>query len=372
MSTQPTFNAKIMDLPIMKNLGENQIAKSVTNFRTGEKPLYNGLKLVTYGAVGYGVWTYVLPVAFVALGQMIALAITGGIALFLVLAAPAIFSWLRIAARALHKTAIKYKPFEQLEKERQKIIANQITFRVAKQNIQNLTQDMGLNADKCKEDVENGGREIIMLRGKVDQIKADMEDMIKTMGQAAKTEDRYVQLATKFNKNVGDLQRTINRVKQSEDFMMKYKTREQVMKKMSQKLTMVEGAMENKLADFDATVDFLKKDYDFASKSNAATYAAKSALGFASGWERDYSLEVIAESIASDTANTFGNLKDIESLTSNYNLDSDDLYNNLSLIADKMSFDTLDTDFKAYNNPDYVPTAKDMKNAGGWGDMFNS
>lgn len=133
---------------------------------------------------------------------------------------------------------------------------------------------------------------------------------------------------------------------------------------------MVEGAMENKIADFDATVEFLKKDYDFAQKSNAATYAAKSALGFASGWERDYALEVIAETIASDTANTFGNLKDIERLTSNYDLNSDDLFANLNLIADSMNYETLDADFKAYNNPDYVPTSKDLKNSGGWGEMF--
>lgn len=370
MSTQPTFNAKIMELPYMKSLGENQIAKSVNNFRTGEKPLYNGLKLATYGAIGYGVWTYVLPVAFVALGQIIALAITAGIALVLFFAAPAIFAWLRIAARALHKTAIKYKPFEQLERERQKIIANQVTFRVAKQNIMNLTQDMGLNADKSKEDVENGNREIIMLRGKVDQIKAEMEGMISSMGQSAKTEDKYVMLATKYQKTVGDYKRTIDRVKQSDDFMNKYKVREQVMRKMSHKLMMVEGAMENKIADFDATVEFLKKDYDFAQKSNAATYAAKSALGFASGWERDYALEVIAETIASDTANTLGNLKDIERLTSNYDLNSDDLFANLNLIADSMNYETLDADFKAYNNPDYVPTSKDLKNSGGWGEMF--
>lgn len=371
MSTQPTFNAKIMDLPIMKNLGENQIAKSVTNFRTGEKPLYNGLKLVTYGAIGYGVWTYVLPVAFVALGQMIALAITGGIALFLVLAAPAIFSWLRIAARALHKTAIKYDPFAQLEKEKQKLIANQTTFRIAKQNIASLKQDMGINADKCKKEVETGDDNQRLIRAKVDQIKAKMEAMIAELGPSAKTEDDYVNLASEFQKKLAELQRTLNKVNQSKDFMEKYKAREAVMKKMGQKLTMVETAMEIKIADFDATVEFLKTDYEFAQKSNAATYAAKSAIGFSSGWERDYALEVIAESIATDTAMTSGNLKDIENLTSNYNLDSDDLYNNLSLIADKLDVGNVGADFKAYENPDYVLTSKDKQNVGGFGDMFN-
>lgn len=371
MNTQPTFNAKIMDLPIMKSLGEGQIVKKVNNFRTGEKPLYNILKIGTYGAIAYGVWTYILPMAFVALGQMIALAITGVIALFLILAAPAIFAWLRIVARFLHKTAIKFDPFEQLEKERQKRYQNQTTFRIAKQNITALMQDMAINAENCKTDVENGSKNITLIRGKVDQIKAKMEEMVAKMGQAAKTEDEYVQLASQYQKKVAELQRTINKVKQSEDFMVKYKSREQVMKKMSHKLVMVETAMEIKNADFDATIEFLKTDYEFAKKSNAATYAAKSAIGFTSGWERDYALEVIAESIAEDTAMTFGSLKDIENLTSDYNLDSDDLYNNLSLIADKMSIENLETDFKAYNNPDYVMTSKDKLNTGGWGEMFH-
>lgn len=370
MNTQPTFNAKIMDLPIMKTLGDGQIVKGVTNFRTGEKPLYNLLKIGVYGAIAYGIWTYVLPIAFVALGQMIALAITGVIALFLVLAAPAIFSWLRILTRMLHKTAIKYDPFAQLEKERQKLIANQTTFRIAKQNIESLKQDMGINAEKCKKDVETGDDSQRLIRAKVEQIKAKMEAMIAEMGPIAKTEDDYVNLASEYQKKLAEYQRTLNKVQQSKDFMEKYKAREAVMRKMGQKLKMVETAMEIKIADFDATVEFLKTDYEFAQKSNAATYAAKSAIGFSSGWERDYALEVIAESIASDTAMTSGNLKDIENLTSNYNLDSDDLYASLNLIADKLSVGDISADFKAYENPDYVLTSKDKRNVGGFENMF--
>lgn len=370
MSTQPTFNAKLMDLPIMKNLGENQIAKTVTNFRTGEKPLYNGLKLATYGAIGYGVWTYVLPLAFVALGQMIALVITGGIVLFLILAAPAIFSWLRIAARALHKTAIKYKPFEQLEKEKQKLIANQTTFRVAKQNIKSLQNDMADMAERMKKEAEVANDNIFRLKGKAEVLQAKMKDMVSKLGIEAKVEDEYVGYASQLSKILSESQRVINKEGQSKDFMAKYKSRENVMKKMSQKLVMVETQMENKIADFDATVEFLKTDYEFAQKSNAATYAAKSAIGFNSGWERDYALEVIAESISNDTAMTSGNLRDIENLTSNFNLDSDDLYANLELMANKLSIDDGITDFKQYNNPDYVLTEKDKRNAGGIGDMF--
>ena len=171
-------------------------------------------------------------------------------------------------------------------------------------------------------------------------------------------------------KVVSESQRVINKEQQSKLFMDKYKSREIVMKKMTHKLQMVEIQMENKILDFDATVDFLKTDYEFAQKSNAATYAAKSAIGFNNGWERDYALEVIAESIANDTAMTCGNLKDIESLTSNYNLDSDDLYANLELVANRLQVNDGMTDFKQYNNPDYGLTEKDKRHAGGIADRF--
>lgn len=376
-STQPTFNTKIMDLPIMRNLGENQIAKSVTNFRTGEKPLYNVVRYGAYGVAGFLAWTFLLPVLTPIVAGTLGLAwmmVQLGLAAVIMVALftlwPAFSAWMRIFARMLHKTAIKYKPFEQLEREKQKLIANQMTFRVAKQNIANLSQDMGINADKCKKEVEVSGRNIEVLKGSVEQIKTAMEQLVASQGPAVKTEDDYVNLAVKFNAKVGDLKRAIKQAESSNDYMMKYKAREAVMKKMNNKLKMVEGAMEEKIADFDQTVKFLKDDYDFAQKSNAATYAAKSAIGFSSGWERDYAFEVIAESIAQDTAMTAGNLRDIESLTSNYNLDSDELYANLSLIADKMDFSNIDADFKAYNNPDYQLTTTDRKNVGGFGEMF--
>jgi len=371
MSTTPTFNAKFMDLPIVKSLGQEQLVTKVDNFRKGEKGLYNVLRIGTYGAIGYGIWTYVLPIAFVALGQLIALAITAALALFLFFAAPAIFSWIRIAARALHKSAIKYDPFKQLEIEKQKLIANQTTFRVAKQNIKSLQSDMGSSAERMKKEAETANENIFRLEGKAESLRTKMKEMVERLGVDAKQEDEYVGYASQLNKVLGDAQRVINKEKQSKDFMDKYQAREQVMRKMSQKLVMVESVMENKIADFDATVEFLKNDYEFAQKSNAATYAAKSAIGFSGGWERDYALEVIAESISNDTAMTAGNLRDIESLTSNYDLNSDDLFLKLDQAADRLRVDDGLGDFNKYKNPDYVMTEKDKRNSGGFDDMFN-
>jgi hypothetical protein len=129
--------------------------------------------------------------------------------------------------------------------------------------------------------------------------------------------------------------------------------------------------MDIKIADFDATVEMLKKDYEFGQKSNAATTAAKNAMLFDKSWELDYALDVVTSTIASDIAITSGNLRDIDSLTANYAMDSDELYTNLDVLADKIKTgaDVIPS-AKQYNNPEYRLTESDKLSSGGFGDMF--
>jgi hypothetical protein len=115
----------------------------------------------------------------------------------------------------------------------------------------------------------------------------------------------------------------------------------------------------------------LKKDFAFGQKLNSATTAAKSALGFTSDWQRDYALEVINQTISSDIAISSGNFKDIESLTSNYNLNSDELFDNLNLIADKIQTgNDLVPQAKQYSNPEYKLTGDDKVKSGGFTELF--
>jgi hypothetical protein len=198
-----------------------------------------------------------------------------------------------------------------------------------------------------------------------------MDEMVKKLGIAAKAEDEYVNYASELQKVLAEAQRVANKLNQSKDFVQKYGSRAAIMKKMGQKLTMVETVMDIKIQDFDATVDMLKKDYEFGQKSNAATSAAKSAMGFTKGWEFDYALDVVTSTIANDIAITAGNLKDIETLTSNYSLDSDELYANLNQIADKIKVgQDIIPDAKQYSNPEYQLTSSDRTKSGGFGDLF--
>jgi hypothetical protein len=368
---QTAFTANLSKLPLMKNLDSSQIVTNVDTFRKGEKNLFWFIKLAVFGAIAYGIWVYVLPVVMVALGQLIALAATGVFIVFMVLMAPVILKGLRLFTRNAHKALIKYDPFAQLEIERQKMLQNQQIFRIAQQNIIGLRQDMELEASKAEKEAEDGQKRILGLQAKAGKIKASMDEMQQRMGVAAKGEDEYVQYASDLQKVLAESQRVANQINQNKDFTEKFGSRGNVMKKLSQKLTLVETAMDIKIQDFDATVIMLKKDYSFAQKANAATTAAKSVLGFSNGWEMDYALDSVVATIAADTAMTAGNLKDIESITSKYSLDSDELYANLNLVADKIKVgEDIIPSAKQYRNPEYRLTSEDKLKSGGFGDMF--
>lgn len=366
-----TLNANLSELPILKHFNQNEISTKVDSFRKGEKNMFWFFKLAVLIGVGYLTWTYVLPPVFQAIGQMLAVAATAVMVVAGIIMAPVIVKGIRLFTRSLHKALIKYDPFAQLEIERQKMLNNQTTFRVAKQNIVSLKQDMEVEADRSEKEAEQGQTRILALQGKAEKIKASMDEMVKKHGVAAKGEDDYVNLAAELQKLLAEAQRVANKLNQSKDFVQKYGSRANVMKKMSQKLVLVETAMDIKIQDFDATIEMLKKDYEFGQKSNAATTAAKSAMGFTKGWEFDYALDVVTSTIAADIAITAGNLKDIESITSNYTLDSDELYANLNAVADKIKVGAdIIPDASQYSNPEYNLSSSDKLKSGGFGDMF--
>lgn len=366
-----SINANLMELPMMKHFTDVDITAKVDTFRKGEKNLLWFLKLATFGALGYVTWVYVLPPVFQAIGQMLALVATGVMIVFTILMAPVIFKGLRLLTRAIHKTLIKYDPFAQLEVEKQKMLANQTAFRISKGTIVKLRDDMEIEAENAEKDATSGQTDIIRLQGKAEKVKVTMDAMVKKGGVAAKGEDEYVTSASELQKILADAQRISNKLNQSKDFVQKYGSRHAIMKKMNQKLMMVETAMEIKISDFDATIDMLKKDYQFGQKTNQATSAAKSAMLFSKGWEFDYAMEVVTSTIAADIAITSGNLRDIDAMTSQFSMDSDELYDNLNKIADKIKVggDVIPT-AKQYSNPEYKLTQADKVKANGFGEYF--
>lgn len=359
------------NLPILKHFESSEIGKSVDSFRKGEKGMYNIIRLIVFGVLGYLSWVYILPPLFIALGQAIAIGGTLVLGVALVLLAPVIFKGLKAFTRAMHKRLIKHDPFAELELQRDKMQVNKREFQKAKGKISNLKSEMEIEADNSEKKAKALEGKVISQKTKADKYKTQMEEMVKKDGPSAKGTDAYVNAHSNYLKVVSDASRKGHELTQEKDFVKKYGSRAAIMKKFGQKLIMVETSMNIKMLDFDATIVILKKNYEFAQKSREATDSAKSAMGMTTGWELDYALDVVTSTIAQDIAITAGNLSDIDSLTSNYALDSDELYANLDILANdiNMGKDPV-ASARDYSNPEYQLTHEDKLNSGGFGEVF--
>ena len=251
------------------------------------------------------------------------------------------------------------------------MLQNQQTFRMAKGKIQGLKNDCDIEANKNSEDAKKLSKAILTLNDRAKALKASMDEMLKKDGIAAKNTDDYVNANSEFVKTVAESQRVSFQLDQAKSFIEKYGLRSATMQKFGQKLTMVETSMDIKVLDFDATIEILKKDYDFAEKSRQATDTAKSAMLFTKPWELDYAIEKVTSTITADIAITSGNLKDIDSLTKNFSIDSDEQFNTLDALASSIrgGGETI-PDVKAYQNPDYKFTASDKQKSGGFDNIF--
>lgn len=366
------MDLQFMKSPLMQNYSENQIVTKVDNFRKGEKNLFWFLKLGVFGAIAYGTWVYVLPPIFQAIGHLLAVAATGVMIVGLIIAAPVILKGIRMLTRGLHKMLIKHDPFGQLAITRQKLIQSISTFRIAKTNLSTLMHDMEIEASNSKKNAEESKTNAIRYKNKCANIKAEMDDMVNKLGSKAKEEDPFVQLNAELLKTLSKAKIEELRFNQANDFTVKFGARANTLKKINQKLVMVEANMDVKLSQFDNMVDSLKTEYETGKKLNAASTAAKNVLGATSDWEAEFALECIAETITHDFAVSASNFKDIESLTSGYDLSSDELFDNLDAFANKLESGVIEiNDNKKFLNPDYMLSTDDKNKAGSnFGGMF--
>ena len=364
-------NSKVSSLPILKHFESSDLGKSVNSFRKNEKGMYNIFKLLILGAVLYFSWVYVLPPVFQAIGEFMAIAATGVLIVLTIFMLPVILKGIRMLTRKTHKLLIKHDPFAVLEEQKVKMQQNKRKFQMAKGKIVALKQDMEVEADASEKKAKALETKIIAQQAKAEKYKMTMEEMVKKEGMSAKGTDEYVNTHSEFLKVVSDASRKGHELEQEKNFVKKYGTRAAIMKKFSQKLLMVETSMDIKILDFDATIDILKKDYMFAQKAREATDTAKSAMLFTEGWELEYAMDVVVTTIAEDIAITAGNLNDIDSLTSTYAMDSDELYANLDMLANNINTgkDPI-ASARDYSNPEYKLTHEDKINSGGFGDVF--
>lgn len=362
---------KTNSLPIMKHFEEGQIGKSIDSFRKGEWGLFTFIKLALVVGLGYLTWVYILPPVFLAIGQMLAIVSVAVMGIATIILMPVIIKAIRRFTRFLHKMVIKHDPFLELEDQKEKMQANKRKFQLAKGKIAALKNDMEVSAAESEKNAKELETKIITLQGKAARNKAETDQKLAAQGDKFRESDEYVELRTDFQKTLAQAERLSHQLAQEKTFVQKYGTRGAIMKKMGQKLTMVETSMDIKILDFDATIEILRKDYEFAKKSKEATGAAKDAMLFTQGWELEYALDVVTTTIAQDIAITAANFNDLDMLTSTYSMDSDELYTKLDVLADEINTGKDPVlSAKAYAHPEYKLTHEDKVNSGGFGDVF--
>jgi hypothetical protein len=370
----PSFSSeKMLQLPILKHFdaAELTLTNNDKKFRPGEKQTTSVLTLIVFAALGYLTWVYVLPPVFKAIGELLALAITAIGVVLLILLAPLIFKMLRAFARHLNKLFIKYNPFGELEIQKEKMKANRENFKAAKAKIKSLKSQMETDAVKSEQEAKDFQQHVLELQKKAETIKIKMSDMERNMGDKAKETDEYVELQSTQLKVLSEAQRVAHQLEQSSNFVQKYGVRANVMGKLDRKLTLVQTAMDIKISDFETSISMLRKEYEFAESAKNATAQAKSAMLFTKSWELDYALDVVTNTIATDISITQENLTDLDTLTSKYSLDSDELYAKLDTLTDKIKTgQNTVPDAAKFNNPNYKLTSQDKANSGGFSDLF--
>jgi hypothetical protein len=363
----------LMALPILKHFDETkgEIAINAEKFRKGEKGIFSFVTIGIAAALGYLTWTYVLPPIFTILGTAIAWAGVAVLVVGLFIMWPVILKGLRRLTRSVHEALIQFNPFAELEEQKQKMIGNREVFKNQKAKLKALKSDMELQAANSEKEAKTYQENLLTIKTQVDKIKAQMERMEAEHGAAAKDTDDYVTLQSELAKRLSNSQRMSQQYEQSKSFIQKYGTRANVLGKLDRKLTLAGTAIDIKIEDFDATIKMLRKEFEFAKNAKAATDSAKSAMLFTKDWELDYALEVVSSTIARDIASTSENLLDIDSLTSQYSIDNDELYNRLDTLADKIQTgENAVPDAQKYSSPNYKPTTDDKNASGAFGDIF--
>jgi hypothetical protein len=363
----------LLELPILKHFDESkgEIALSKDTLKKGEKSLFWILAVGLLGGLGYLTWTYIIPPLFTMLGQAIAISATGVFLVFLVMMYPVIMKGLRFATKNIHKALINSNPFNELEEQKDKMIKNREVFKATKAKLKGLKTEMEIEASKSEKEAKTFQDDILSLQRQSEKLKSAMDEMVKQNGIGAKDTDEYVTLQSELARKLSDSQRISNQYEQSKNFTQKYGVRANVLGKMDRKLTLAGTAIDIKIADFDTTITMLRKEYEFAKNAKQATESAKSAMMFTQSWELDYALEVVTSTIAQDIARTSENLLDIDTLTSKYSVDNDELYSRLDSLADQIKTgDSTIPDSTKYSSPNYKMTKDDKLNAGGFGDIF--
>ena len=323
---------KFDSLPLNKLPIAQHIKGAVKNIKDPRSPgggvenLNRLLVLAIYGGIGFGVWQ-LLPQIFSGIGQAVGI----GAGLFalaaMIIMFPVFIKGCRKLATVIHRAFVKWDPFGTLNEQLVEMRGQKKKFKDAKVQMLSLEQDarndMNLskkNAEELQARIQQGVVELKTIRTR----KADLERTKQTRT------DEYKRLHRNETKLALSFARLESQFASANSFIQRHGGRWHVFQKVNHKIDMSEIILDNKIKDFESTIEILEKEYAFAAKSAAASSIVKDSLLFETKEDIDLALSVITSSISYDLNQTAENFKDLDNITSGgASMDTDAIFNRL-------------------------------------------
>jgi hypothetical protein len=371
-----TETKTMTQLPIMKYFDDAKLIEdgkqTLSKWRKGEKPIGAFIALIVLAVVAYGTVKWIIPAVFIALSQVIAVIVSVLAVILLILLLPVIFKLFRRIVRWFHKAIIRWNPFDELEEQKQKMWETHDLFLKHKSKIKQLRTDFEQMSNETQKVAEKSREEVQRQTKKAGEIKELMDNMIAEKGNEIKETDEYVELQQQFINATSAGTRTHTTLEKNIEWTKKYAARSNIFANLDRKLAIGATLLENKIKDFEESINIMKKDWEMAAASRGATAILKEILGpGGQNWKLEYAVEFVAGRISEDLAMTAQNLEDLERNTAEFNFDSDEAYDKLLAIGNKLDAGQIEIpNPNRIANPNHKLTREEKNAAGPIGDIF--
>jgi hypothetical protein len=371
-----TETKSVTQLPIMKYFDDAKLVdkgkETLEKWRRGEKPIGAVIGLIILGVVAYGTFRWVIPAVFGALSQVLAVIASILAIVLVILMLPAIYKLFRRIVRSFHKAIIRWNPFDELDEQKQKMWETHDLFLMHKSKIKQLRTDFEQMSNETRKVAEDSKDEVQRQTKKAGEIKEQMNKMVAEKGEGIKETDEYVELQQQFINATSAGTRTNTVLEKNIEWTTKYAARSNIFANLDRKLAIGATLLENKIKDFEESINIMKKDWEMAAASRGATAILKEILGpGGQNWKLEYALEFVAGRISEDLAITAQNLEDLERNTTAFNFDSDEAYDKLLAIGNKLDAGQMEIPNPSkISNPNHKLTREEKNSAGPLGDIF--
>ena len=371
-----TETKTVTQLPIMKYFDDAKLVvagkETLGKWRKGEKPIGAVIGLIITGIIGYGTFRWIIPAVFGALSQVFAVIASILAVILVILLMPAIYKLFRRIVRSFHKAIIRWNPFDELDEQKQKMWETHDLFLKHKSKIKQLRTDFEQMSRETQKVAENSKSEVQRQTKKAGEIKVLMDKMIADKGIGIKETDEYVDLQQQFINATSAGTRTNTVLEKNIEWTTKYAARSNIFANLDRKLAIGATLLENKIKDFEESIGIMKKDWEMAAASRGATAILKEILGpGGQNWKLEYALEFVAGRISEDLATTAQNLEDLDRNTTAFDFDSDEAYEKLLAIGNKLDAGQIDVpDPSKISNPNYKLSREEKDSTGPLGNIF--